>query len=128
MQTWCPGPSTPASSSRRRGRSCSSTWTAPRRPAAACAPVGVAGRVGELKRLWVEPEHRNKGLARQLLACLEARAVELGYERLYLHTGPLQAAAMRLYESSGFRSIPNYGTNAASTFLHSYEKVLTAPA
>jgi len=99
--------------------------------AAACGGVracGVAGRVGELKRLWVEPEHRNKGLARQLLACLEARAVELGYERLYLHTGPLQAAAMRLYESSGFRSIPNYGTNAASTFLHSYEKVLTAPA
>ncbi|HUZ19588.1 MAG TPA: GNAT family N-acetyltransferase [Acidimicrobiales bacterium] len=99
--------------------------------AAACGGVRaceVAGAVGELKRLWVEPEHRNKGLARELLACLEARAVELGYERLYLDTGPLQAAAMRLYESSGYRSVPNYGRNAASTFLRAYEKVLSSPA
>ncbi|HVC26170.1 MAG TPA: GNAT family N-acetyltransferase [Acidimicrobiales bacterium] len=88
----------------------------------------VGDTIGELKRIWVEPEARGRGVARVLLAALERRAAELGYDEIYLDTGPRQHAAMRLYETSGYEVISNYGRNAASTFLTSYAKRLRPPA
>jgi putative acetyltransferase len=95
--------------------------------AAACGGVracdGIAG-VAELKRIWVEPAARGHRLARRLLVECEQLARDLGYEEVYLDTGPLQVEAMRLYETSGYRLIPNYGRNARNPFFTSYAKRL----
>ncbi len=63
--------------------------------------VGTA----ELKRIWTHPAHRRRGLARQVLAELERRAVAAGYERLFLTTGPRQPEARELYLRTGFRPL-----------------------
>lgn len=88
----------------------------------ACGAFGQA--VAELKRIWVEPSARGSGVSRLLLAQCELLAQALGYREVVLDTGPLQVAAMRLYEASGYRKIPNYGVNAASTFMISFAKSL----
>lgn len=84
----------------------------------------VGESTAELKRIWVEAPARRTGLSRLLLAALEVCASELGYTEIYLDTGPRQLEAMRLYETSGYERIANYGRNAASTFLTSYAKLL----
>jgi GNAT superfamily N-acetyltransferase len=59
-------------------------------------------RTAELKRIWTHAAHRRRGLARRVLAELEARARARGYARVYLTTGPRQPEAVRLYLSSGY--------------------------
>jgi GNAT superfamily N-acetyltransferase len=56
----------------------------------------------ELKRIWTHGAHRRRGLARRVLAELEARARDLGYSRLYLTTGPRQPEAAALYRATGY--------------------------
>lgn len=63
----------------------------------------------EVKRMYVLPDHRNKGLASQVLAELETWARELSYQKCVLETGKRQPDAIALYTKSGYRSIPNYG-------------------
>jgi putative acetyltransferase len=78
-------------------------------------PVGcgalrlIDAETGELKRMYVAPAERGKGVGRQLLAALEAEARALGVRRLVLETGVRQGAAMALYQATGFRPIPLYG-------------------
>lgn len=78
-------------------------------------PVGCGalrilnGRTGELKRMYVTPEERGKGLGRRLVAELEAEARTLGVRRLVLETGTRQLAALALYRAVGFHPIPLYG-------------------
>lgn len=73
--------------------------------------------VCELKRMYVVPELRGQGLARQLLAALEQRARELGYRVARLDTGPRQPGARHLYESAGYREIANFNGNPVATFF-----------
>ncbi len=68
----------------------------------------------ELKRMYVVPEARRQGVARALLAALEAAARALGARRLVLETGTRQQAALALYRQSGFVDIPPYGEYVAS--------------
>lgn len=63
----------------------------------------------EVKRMYTVPAARGRGLGRQILAGLIERGRALGYTRLVLETGDRQAEALHLYESAGFRRIPNYG-------------------
>jgi putative acetyltransferase len=72
-------------------------------------------RVGELKRMYVAPEARGRGIGRALLAQLEAEARTLGLARLVLETGTRQAEALALYRRAGFTEIPPYGEYAASS-------------
>jgi GNAT superfamily N-acetyltransferase len=71
---------------------------------------------GEIKRMYVVPEARSRGHARRLLYALEDAARELGYRRLRLDTGPLQPHARALYESEGYREIPDYNANPYASF------------
>ena len=78
-------------------------------------PVGCGAlrlldaETAELKRMYVSPLERGKGLGRRLLAALEAEALALGVRRLLLETGVRQAAALALYRATGFQPIPLFG-------------------
>ena len=71
----------------------------------------LAPGVAELKRMWLRPACRGRGLARSLMdACLdEARA--LGGRVLRLDSEQRLEAAVRLYRSYGFEEIPDYNRN-----------------
>lgn len=62
----------------------------------------------EVKRLWIAPQARGRGLARRLMQDIETRALALGYSRLILDTNAGLPAAIALYESSGWAAIPAY--------------------
>ncbi|MDT8415512.1 MAG: GNAT family N-acetyltransferase [Flavobacteriaceae bacterium] len=66
----------------------------------------------EIKRMYVAPDHRGKGIAAKVLAELEKWAGELGFEKCILETGTRQSSAIRLYLKSGYQQIPNYGQYA----------------
>lgn len=67
---------------------------------------------GELKRMYVRPPWRGRGLSRLALTALEDAAVARGLRRLILETGLRQTAAVGLYRSAGYRRIPNFGIYA----------------
>jgi GNAT superfamily N-acetyltransferase len=71
----------------------------------------------ELKRMYVIPEQRGRGVARILLTALEDRARKLGYTIARLDTGPKQQGAQRLYESAGYAAIANFNANPVATFF-----------
>jgi GNAT superfamily N-acetyltransferase len=70
----------------------------------------------EIKRMYVVPDRRGQGLSRQLLVALEGAARDLGYARTRLDTGAEQAAALRLYPSAGYCSIPDYNNNPYASY------------
>jgi GNAT superfamily N-acetyltransferase len=63
----------------------------------------------ELKRMYVVPQARGRGLARVMLAHLETTARAAGRLRLVLETGSKQPEAIALYRSSGFAEIDGFG-------------------
>lgn len=69
-------------------------------------------QVAEVKRMFVAPLYRGKGIALQVLSELERWAQELGYNSCILETGKKQPEAIRLYEKAGYHIIPNYGQYA----------------
>jgi GNAT superfamily N-acetyltransferase len=79
---------------------------------------------GELKRMYVLPEARGRGLGRRVLVELEAEAKRLGYRALVLETGDLQEAALGLYVSAGFERIPCYPPYDSRELSLCFEKVL----
>ena len=74
--------------------------------------VGVA----EIKRMYVRPDARSRGVARALLAALEASASALGYETVRLDTGPKQVHALALYRSAGYVDVAPYNDNPFACF------------
>lgn len=68
--------------------------------------------VVEIKRMYVQPQHRGKGIAAQILQALEQWAKEEGFTACVLETGLNQPEAIRLYEKTGYVRIPNYGQYA----------------
>ncbi len=62
----------------------------------------------EFKRIWASRQHRRQGLARKVLAELEAHAVRLGYTRVFLGTGPRQPEAVALYQTNGYTLLSSH--------------------
>jgi putative acetyltransferase len=87
--------------------------------------LGDAG--AELKRMFVHEDARGKGVARGLLAAVEDAAVAAGVDELRLETGPLQHAAIALYERAGYARIPNFGPYVGDGFSVCYAKRLPVP-
>ena len=77
--------------------------------------VGYEG-VAEIKRMYVRPAARSRGVARALLAALEETATELGYERIRLDTGPKQVHGLALYRSAGYVDVAPYNDNPFACF------------
>ena len=63
----------------------------------------------EVKRMYVVPTARRRGVSRAVLTGLEEAARSRGWTTLRLETGPLQTAAIGLYEASGYRPIAAFG-------------------
>ncbi|MFN8398050.1 MAG: GNAT family N-acetyltransferase [Bacteroidia bacterium] len=78
--------------------------------------------VMEVKRMFVQPEIRGKGIAGKILRELEEWMMELGYKRWILETGEKQPEAIRLYSKSGYTRIPNYGQYADVATSVCFEK------
>ncbi|MFC4494296.1 GNAT family N-acetyltransferase [Streptomyces ovatisporus] len=70
---------------------------------------GYADGDAEIKRMYVVPEVRGRGLARQILALLEDDAREAGRTRMVLETGTAQPEAIALYTSSGYEPAEKFG-------------------
>jgi GNAT superfamily N-acetyltransferase len=79
---------------------------------------------GELKRMYVVPAQRGRGLGRRLLVELEAEACRLGYESVVLETGDRQPEALGLYESAGYERIPCYPPYDSRALSLCFEKRL----
>ena len=72
-------------------------------------PIGNANKnLGEVKRLWVRPDLRQRGYATALMKDIEQRARLLGYRRLYLETGSKQPEAIAFYAKTGWESIDEF--------------------
>ena len=65
--------------------------------------------LAEIKRMYVAEPYRRRGLARVVLAELEATARAAGMTRIRLETGHAQPEAMQLYDTSGYVRIENFG-------------------
>ncbi|MFI5768598.1 GNAT family N-acetyltransferase [Streptomyces sp. NPDC051658] len=70
---------------------------------------GYSDGDAELKRMFVIPEGRGNGLARRILAALEADARAAGRVRMVLETGDKQPEAIALYASSGYAPCEKFG-------------------
>jgi GNAT superfamily N-acetyltransferase len=79
---------------------------------------------GEVKRMYVVPERRGKGVGRSIVAALEAEAKALGLTRLVLETGVRQLAALALYERIGFTRVPPFGEYVTSPLSICMAKML----
>ena len=85
-------------------------------------PVGCGGvkrldqRTVELKRIYLADAARGHGVGRRLLEELEEHARAFGYERVRLDTGASQPHAKALYESAGYREVPDYNDNPYAAY------------
>ena len=78
----------------------------------------------EVKRMYVEPEARGRGVAKEILERLEAEARAMGANRLVLETGILQDEAIGLYRRVGFSVIDCFGEYAGVPTSLCLEKAL----
>ena len=93
---------------------------------AACGGVLLVGNeIAELKRMYVRPAYRGRGLGKLLVDRLGGYAREHGLDVLRLETGVHQREAIGLYERAGFRRIPPFPPYTADPLSLCYEKRLS---
>jgi GNAT superfamily N-acetyltransferase len=91
-------------------------------------PLGCAAlkrldpTTAEIKRLYVTPEARGRGVARALLARLERIARDVGYTTIRMDTGARQPASVALFGSIGYERIADYNGNPVAAYW--FEKQL----
>lgn len=83
----------------------------------ACGGVkDLGGGACEIKRMYVAPAARGRGVARALLGALEREARRLGYAVARLDTGPHQPHAERLFRSAGYAETQDFNGNPVASF------------
>jgi putative acetyltransferase len=85
----------------------------------------ISPTTGEVKRMFVAPAARGRGVGGRILTALEQWAAAAGITRLVLEAGDRQSEAIRLYERAGFVAIPCFGEYADAVLSRCFEKVIT---
>jgi len=80
--------------------------------AVACGAIVLEAEFGELKRMFVSPCARGRGVGQRLLKLLEAEAAARGCRTVGLETGPYQPEALGLYAACGYQRCGPYGDYA----------------
>lgn len=93
-------------------------------PIACAALRRIDAHTAEIKRMYVAPTARGRGIGRLLLSALEAEARRMTMNRLVLETGLRQREALSLYERAGFMRIPPFGEYLDSPLSVCMEKPL----
>lgn len=78
----------------------------------------------EIKRMFLKPQSRGRGLAEMMITELEYWAKELNYQRVVLETGSRQVEAVKFYHKVGYNLIPNYGQYVGMENSNCFEKWL----
>jgi len=92
-------------------------WSASE-PAGCAALRPLGDDVCELKRMYVRPDFRGRGVGRRLTGTILAEARGIGYATMKLDTLPVMLPAVRLYESLGFvRCAAYYDTPLTGTIF-----------
>ncbi len=93
--------------------------------AVGCGAIRVLDpATAEVKRMFVEPTSRGRGVGKAVLTSLEAAAKYLGVQRLVLETGVHQHAAIALYRRAGFTQVDCWGEYLSSPSSMCFEKSL----
>ena len=74
-----------------------------------CGAIVIKPEFGEIKRMYIAPQARGRGLARKLIETLEAKAAGHGCRTFMLETGPTMVQALRLYERLGYQRCGPFG-------------------
>jgi GNAT superfamily N-acetyltransferase len=85
---------------------------------------GGTGGSAEIKRMFVRPEQRRRGLSRRVLEALEREALRRGFDRVRLETGERQPEAMGLYRGAGYEEIEKYGPYRDAPLSRCFERRL----
>lgn len=72
----------------------------------------------EMKRLYVRPEFRNKGIARMLTEKIVSDAKEIGYSSMLLDTLPFLQTALKMYKQMGFYEIECYNNSPMDNSIY----------
>ncbi|MGC4874660.1 GNAT family N-acetyltransferase [Micromonospora sp. DT43] len=97
--------------------------------AVACGGLqALDAATGEIKRMYVRPAYRGRGVARQLVAALEECAFRQGHTVVCLETGTYLPAAIGLYTSCGYEPIPVYGEYVGNPYSVCFAKRLPVAA
>lgn len=84
--------------------------------------------VAEIKRMYVAPAWRGRGIAGAVLSALEEQAHRLGARQLVLETGSRQPESIAVYKRAGFVEIPRFGEYLDSPLSLCMGKEVTAPS
>lgn len=82
--------------------------------------------VAEIKRMYIRPVARGRGLSRELLAALEREAVARRYHTALVETGTQQPEALSLYTSSGYRPTDPWPPYDTRPYARCFSKALPA--
>jgi putative acetyltransferase len=85
------------------------------------------GEYGEIKRVYVEPQHRGRGISKALMEVLEAHLTGAGIRLARLETGIHQPEAIGLYRRLGYRDRAPFGKYAPDPLSLFMEKILPVP-
>jgi putative acetyltransferase len=84
----------------------------------------IGDRTGELKRMFVLPDHRGLGVASALVASLEEEASALRLARIVLEVATFSDDAIAMYAKNGYREIPLFGPYIGSPISTAMGKTL----
>ena len=86
--------------------------------------VWIDESTAEIKRMWVSPAARGRGVATRLLSFLEQTALAAGRPTVRLDTNPVLLEAISMYRKNGYLDIERYNDNPYAGLW--FEKRLTA--